>query len=153
MEEIFINNNTFSGYLHSRSMVQLFLLNLQDNMHIFQPLMWSTMALLSWVLTFPMPGSLQFLKPFLRLSLQVLVALALRWHHTLAWACVNNRPIEPWHFLFVLQLSLSSSPIAHYCYSEWKNSFSAWGIQSLEEWQPRPHKSLKRESSQWTYEM
>ena len=31
---------------------------------------------------FPMLGSLQFLKPFLRPSLQLSVALALRWHHT-----------------------------------------------------------------------
>ena len=32
----FINNNSFVGYLHSRGVVQLFCLDLQDNMHLFQ---------------------------------------------------------------------------------------------------------------------
>ena len=67
-----------------------------------------------------MLGSSQFLKPFLRPSLQMSMALALRWHHTLTWACVNNRPVGPWHFLFVLQLSLCSSLIAHHCCLEKK---------------------------------
>ena len=31
----FISNNTFVGYLHSRSVVQYFHLDLQDNMHLF----------------------------------------------------------------------------------------------------------------------
>ena len=35
----FINNNTFLGCLHSKGMVQHFHLDLQDNMHLFQPLM------------------------------------------------------------------------------------------------------------------
>ena len=33
----FINNNTFSGCLHSKGVVQHFHLDLQDNMHLFQP--------------------------------------------------------------------------------------------------------------------
>ena len=80
------------------------------------------------------------------------VALASRWHHTLTRACVDNRPIRLCHFLFVLQLSLNSSLIAHNCCSEWKNSFSALGIQSSEEWQPQHHKLLKMVSSLLTYE-
>ena len=57
------------------------------------------------------------------------MALALRWHHTPTWTCVGSRPIRPWHFLYALQLSLNSSPIAHHCCLEWKNLFSTWGIQ------------------------
>ena len=79
-----------------------------------------------------MLGSLQFLRPFLRPSHQPSVALALHWHHTPAWACVDNRPVGLWHFLFVLQLSPSSSPIAHHCCLGWKNLFLVWGIQFLE---------------------
>ena len=33
VNKAFINNNTFSGYLHSRGVVRHFPLNLQDNMH------------------------------------------------------------------------------------------------------------------------
>ena len=36
-EETFINNNTFLSCLHSRGEVQHFHLDLQDNMHLFQP--------------------------------------------------------------------------------------------------------------------
>ena len=61
----------------------------------------------------------------------MLVALALRWHHTLTWACVDNRPVGPWHFLFVLQLSLCSSPIAHHCCLE-KRTHSQRGESSLQ---------------------
>ena len=111
----FINNNTFSGCLHSRGVLQHFHLDLQDNMHLFQSPRWCDTALPSWALTFLMPSSLQYLKPFLIPSLQVPVALASRWHHTFAWACVDNRPIEPWQFLFILQLSLSSSLTAYHC--------------------------------------
>ena len=128
VKEAFINNNTFSGCLHSRDEIQHFHLDFQDDMHLFLPLIWCDMTLPSWALIFPMLGSLQYLKPFLIPSLQVLVALTSRWHHTLTWACVDNMTIEPWHFLFTLQLSLSSSLIAHHCCSGWKNSFSALGI-------------------------
>ena len=51
------------------------------------------------------------------------MALALRWHHTPAWACVDSRPTGPWHSPFVLRLSLNSSLIAHHCCLEWKNLF------------------------------
>ena len=37
-EKTFINNNTFSGCLHSRGVVQHFHIDLQDNMYLFQPL-------------------------------------------------------------------------------------------------------------------
>ena len=37
-EKTFINNNIFLGCLHSRGVVQHFHLDLQDNMHLFQPL-------------------------------------------------------------------------------------------------------------------
>ena len=40
----FINNNTFSGCLHSKGVVQRFPLDLQDHMHLFQPLKWCDMA-------------------------------------------------------------------------------------------------------------
>jgi len=83
VKKAFINNNTFLGYLHSRGVVQHFPLDLQDNMHLFWPLMRYDMAFPGWVLIFPMLGSLQFLKPLLRPSLQLSVALALHWHHTL----------------------------------------------------------------------
>ena len=72
------------------------------------------------------------------------MALALRWHHIPTWPCVDSRPIGPWHFLFFLQLSPNSSLIAHRCCLEWKNSSSAWEIQSPEEWQPQSPKSLRR---------
>jgi len=39
VKETFINNNTFLGYLHSKGVAQLFPLNLQDNRHLFRPLM------------------------------------------------------------------------------------------------------------------
>ena len=39
VKKAFINNNTFSGCLHSRGVVKPFPLDLQDKMHIFQPLM------------------------------------------------------------------------------------------------------------------
>ena len=103
-KKTFINNNTFSGYLHFRVVVQHSHLGLQDDTHLFQPSRWCDMALPSWALTFPMLGSLQYPKPFLTPSLQALMALASHWHHTLTWACVDNRLIGPWHFLFVLQL-------------------------------------------------
>ena len=83
VEKIFINNNTFSGCLHSRSVVQHFHLDLQDNMHLFQTPSSCDITLLSWALTFPMLGSLQYPKPFLIPSLQALMALASHWHHTL----------------------------------------------------------------------
>ena len=124
----FINNNTFSGYLHFRVVVQHSHLGLQDDTHLFQPSRWCDMALPSWVLTFPMLGSLQYPKPFLTPSLQALMALASHWHHTLTWACVDNRLIGPWHFLFTLQLSLGSFLIVHHCFLEWKNSFSVLEI-------------------------
>ena len=116
-----INNNTFLGYLHSRSMVQHLHLGLQDDTHLFQPLRWCDMALSSWALTFPMLGSLQYPKPFLSPSFQAPVALASHWHYTLAWACIDNWPIGIRRIFFTLQLSLGSFLIAnHYC-SEWKN--------------------------------
>ena len=34
VKNAFINNNTFSGYLHSRDAVQLFPLDLQDDTHL-----------------------------------------------------------------------------------------------------------------------
>ena len=128
VNKAFINNNTFLGYLHSRGVVRHFPLNLQDNMHLPQPQIWYDMALPSWVPIFPMLGSLHYPKPFSILSLQMLVALTSRWHHTLTWACVDNRLIGPWHFLFVLQSSLNSSPITLHWHSEWKNSFLVLGI-------------------------
>ena len=36
VKNAFINNNTFSGYLHSRDAVQLFPLDLQDDTHLSQ---------------------------------------------------------------------------------------------------------------------
>jgi len=38
VKKAFINNNIFSGCLHSRGVVQRFHLDLQENMHLFQPL-------------------------------------------------------------------------------------------------------------------
>ena len=102
VNKTFINNNTFSGYLYSRGVVWIFPWNLPDNMHLFQPRMWYDMALPNWALTFPIPSSLPYPKPFSTLSLQAPMALASRWHHTLVWDCVDNRPIRPWRFLFVL---------------------------------------------------
>ena len=136
VKKVFINNNTFSGCLHFKGGVQLFHLDLQDNMHLFQPLMWCDMAFPNWVPISPMLGSLQFPKLFLIPGLQVPVAFTLHLSHTPAWACDDNTPIEPWHFLFVLQLSLSSSPIAHRYCSKWKHL--AWGIQSPEEYSLGP---------------
>ena len=123
----FINNNTFSGCLHSKGVVQHFHLDLQDNMHLFQPSRWCDMTIPSWALTFPMLGSLQHPKPSLIPSLQVLIVLTSRWHHNLAWVYVDNTPIGPWHFLFAPQLSLSFFLTAYHCCSEWKNSFSELG--------------------------
>ena len=40
------------------------------------------MALPNWAITFPMLGSLQWPKPFLKPSLQVLATLALDLNHT-----------------------------------------------------------------------
>ena len=128
-ENTFINNNIFVGYLHSKGVIQHFHLDLPSNMHIFQPPRWYDMTLPSWALTFLMLGSLQYQKPFLIPSLQALMALTSHLSSTLAWASVDSTPIEPWYFLFVLQLSPSSFPIAHRCCSEWKNLFSLWGIQ------------------------
>ena len=127
-EKTFINNNIFVGYLHSRGVVQHFHLDLLNNMHLFQSPRWYDMTLPNWTLTFPKLGSLQYLKPFLIPSLQALMALTSCWHCTFTWACVDNTPIEPWHFLFVLQLNLNSSLIAHHCYSKWKNSSSVFRI-------------------------
>ena len=129
-KKTFINNNTFAGYLHSRSMVQNFHLDLQDNMHLFQPPRWCDMALSSWVLTFPMLGSLQYPKSFLIPSLQTLMTLTLHWCRTLTWTYVDNTQIEPWHFLFALQLNLNSFLTAHRYCSEWNNSSSVLGILS-----------------------
>ena len=39
VKKAFINNNIFSGYLNFRGVVQPFSLDLQDNMHLFLPLM------------------------------------------------------------------------------------------------------------------
>ena len=133
-EKTFINNNnTFSGCLHSMGVVQHFHIDLPDNMHIFQPLRWCDMTLLSWALIFPMLGSVHYPKPFLILILQAPMALASCWHYTLTWVYVNNTLVGPWHYLFALQLSPSFSLIAHLFYSEWKNSFSLLGIQFPEE--------------------
>ena len=99
-EKTFINNNTFAGYLHSRGMVQHFHLDLPDNMHIFQPSRWYDMAFPSWALTFPMLGSLQYLKLFLILSLQALMALISHLSRTPHWACVDNTLIELLLFSF-----------------------------------------------------
>ena len=116
VEMTFINNNTFAGYLHFRGMVQHFHLDLQGNMHIFQPPRWYDMPLPNWALTFPMLGSLQYPQPFLILSLQALMALTSHSSRTPSWASVNNMTIKPWHFLFTLQSNLSSSLIIrHYC--------------------------------------
>ena len=120
----FINNNTFVSYLHSKGVVQYFYLDLQDNMHLFQPPRWSDMALPSWALTFPILSSLQYLKPFSIPSFQALMALTSRWRCILAWAYVDNTPIKPWHFLFAFQLNLNSFLTTHHCCSEWKNSSS-----------------------------
>ena len=149
----FINNNTFAGYLYSRGMVQHFHLDLPGNTHLFQSPRWYDMAFPSWALTFPMLGSLQYASPFLIPSLLALMALTSCWCRTLAWACVDNTPIEPWHFLFALQLNLNFFLTAHRCCSEWKSSFSVLGIWFPEESQPWPHKSLKRVSPLWTYEV
>ena len=95
VEKTSINNNIFSGCLHSRGMVQHFHLDLQDNIHLFQTSSSCDMTLLSWALTFPMLGSLQYLKPFLIPSLQALMALASHRHHTLICACVDNTLVGP----------------------------------------------------------
>ena len=152
-EKTFINNNTFVGYLHSRSMVQHFHLDLQDNMHIFRSPRWCDMAFPNWALTFPMLGSLQYPKPFSIPSFQALMASTSRWRRTLTWAYVDNMPIEPWQFLVFLQSSLNSSLTTHCCSLEWKNPSSVLGIRSLEESQFWLHKSLKRESPMLTYEV
>ena len=152
-EETFINNNTFTGYLHSRGVVQHFHQDLQDNMHLFQPSKWCDMVLPNWGLTFPMLDSLQYPELFSIPSLQALMALTSCWHRTIAWAYVNNTPIEPWHFLFALQLDLNSSLAAHHCCSEWKNSFSVLGIRSPKESQLRLYKSLRKGSPLLTYEV
>ena len=153
VKKIFINNNTFAGYLHSRGVLQHFHLDLQDNMRIFQPPRWCDMALPSWALTFPMLDSLQYPKPFSIPSLQVLITLTSRWRRILTWAYVDNMPIEPWHFLIVFQSSLNSSLTTHRCCSEWKNSSPMLGIQFLEESQLRLNKSLKWRSPLLTYEV
>ena len=151
-EMTFINNNTFTSYLHSRSMVQHFYPNLQDNMYLFQLSRWCNMALLSWALTFPILGSLQYPKPFSVLGLQALMALTSHWRRILTWAYVDNTPIELWQFLFVLQLDLNSSLIAYHC-PEWKNSFSMLGTQFPKELQFWLYKSLKRGFPLLTYEV
>jgi len=39
VKKSFFNNNTFLGCLYSRGVVQHFHLDIQDSMHLFQPLM------------------------------------------------------------------------------------------------------------------
>jgi len=58
IEKTFINNDTFAGYLHSRSGVQHFHLDLLGNMRLFQPPRRCDIALPNWALTFPMLDSL-----------------------------------------------------------------------------------------------
>ena len=70
------------------------------------------MAFLSWALTFPILGSLQYPKSFLTPSLQVPVALDSYWNHTLTRACVNNRLIGPW-MVFSLRSSIKSRLFAN----------------------------------------
>ena len=38
VKKVFINNNTFLGCLHSRDVIQRFHLDLQDDVHLFQPM-------------------------------------------------------------------------------------------------------------------
>ena len=76
------------------------------------------MTLPNWALIFPMLGSWQSLKPFLIPSLQAPMALTSHLSRIPTRACVDSTPIEPWHFLFALQLNLNSSLAAHHCCSE-----------------------------------
>jgi len=133
VENTFISNNTFTGYLHSRSMVQHFHPDLQDNMHLFWPPRWCDMTFPNWVLTFPILGSLQYPKPFSIPSLQALMALTSRWHRILAQAYVDNMPIKPWHFLVILLSCLNFSLTTRRCCLEWKNSSSVLEIWFVEE--------------------
>ena len=59
-EKTFINNNTFTDYLHSRGVVQHFHLDLQGNICLFQPSRLYDTVIPNWALTFPMLGSLQY---------------------------------------------------------------------------------------------
>ena len=152
-EKTFINCNTFAGYLHSRGVVQHFHLDFPGIMHLFQPPRRYDMAPPNWAPTLPMLGSLQYPKLFLIPSLQALMALTSSLSRTPTWACVDNTPVEPWHFLFTLQLNLNSSLTAHHCCLKWNSSSSVLGIRSPEELQPWPHKSLKMVSPLLTYEV
>ena len=153
VELAFINNNTFTGFLHSSGGVQLFRLNLRDNMHLFQPSRWYDITLPNWAIIFPMLGSWQSPKPFLIPSLQASMALTSHLSRIPTWACVDSTPIEPWHFLFTLQLNLNSSLTARHCCSEWKSSSLVLGIRFPEGLQPRPNKSLNRGSPLLTYKV
>ena len=99
----FINNNTFSGCLHSKGAVLHDYLSLLKNMPLYQPLKWFDMVLPNWVLAFPMLSSMQCPELSSIPSHQALGALALPWHYNLAWVCVSSMPIGPLHFPFFLQ--------------------------------------------------
>ena len=118
-KETFINNNTFSGCLHSKNMALHVHLGPRGNMLLYWPPRWCDMAHPSWALAFHMLGSSQYLEPFLAPSLQALTISTSPWHHNLTWACVDNTSVGPLHFPFVPQLSLVSSLITRHCCSEW----------------------------------
>ena len=80
-KEIFINNNTFSGYLHSKGVVLHVHLGLQENMLLYQPPRWYDMTPPNWATAFPMLDSLQYLEPFSIQSHQALTVSASHWHY------------------------------------------------------------------------
>ena len=152
-KETFINNNTFSGCLHSKGMVLHAHLSLPENMLIFQPPKWCDMVPPNWVLAFSTLGSLRCLEPSSVPSHRAPMALASHLHNNLAWVCVDSRPIGSLHFLFFLRWSLSFFLTIRYWCLDWRSWSLALGSQFLEEWQPLLHKSLKMGSSLLTSEV
>ena len=147
----FINNNTFAGYLHTRGAVQHFCLDLLGSMHLYQLPRWYGTALPNWALTFLILGFLRYPQPFLIPSPQGPTVLTSHLSHTPIWVSADNTLIEPWHFLSSLQLGPGFFLIGCHCYLKQISLSSVLGIQSLEESQPLPHKSLKKGFLMWTY--
>ena len=104
-KETFINNNTFSSYLHSKDEVLHTHLNLLENMLLCQPPRWYDKVPPNWALISPTLDFLPPPKPFLAPNPQALVVLVLPWQRSPVWVYADNKPIRPLHFPFFFSMT------------------------------------------------
>ena len=106
----FINNSTFSGYLHSKGEALHVHPNLPKNRPLCRLWRWYDMGLPNLVRVFPMQNFLQCPGPSSIPDPREPGALASPWHRNPTWAFTDSTQVGPFCCLFFPRWGLSSFP-------------------------------------------